>query len=72
MAVDYLKTYLGIDPDDYSAMEARIRGEEPQARVPFMRQPMMMPQRRSLSDIEAMQACQEYKYNHKLMIDINL
>lgn len=54
MAVDYLKTYLGIDPDDYSAMEARIRGEEPQARVPFMRQPMMMPQRRSLSDIEAM------------------
>ena len=54
MAVDYLKTYLGIDPDDYSSMEARIRGEEPQARVPFMRQPMMMPQRRSLSDIEAM------------------
>jgi hypothetical protein len=31
MAVDYLKTYLGIDPNDYSAMEARIRGEEPQA-----------------------------------------
>ena len=54
MAVDYLKTYLGIDPDDYSAMEARIRGEEPQARVPFMRQPMMMPQQRSLGDIEAM------------------
>ena len=54
MVADYLKTYLGIDPDDYSAMEARIRGEEPQARVPFMRQPMMMPQRRSLSDIEAM------------------
>jgi hypothetical protein len=55
MAVDYLKTYLGIDPDDYSAMEARIRGEEPQAQAPvMMRQPMMMPQRRSLSDIEAM------------------
>ncbi len=55
MAVDYLKTYLGIDPDDYSAMEARIRGEEPQAQAPIMmRQPMMMPQRRSLSDIEAM------------------
>ena len=35
MAVDYLKTYLGIDPDDYSAMEARIRGEEPQAQVPL-------------------------------------
>jgi hypothetical protein len=32
MAVDYLKTYLNIDPNDYSAaMEARIRGEEPQA-----------------------------------------
>jgi hypothetical protein len=31
MAVDYLKTYLGIDPNDYSSMEARIRGEEPQA-----------------------------------------
>jgi hypothetical protein len=55
MAVDYLKTYLGIDPDDYSAMEARIRGEEPQAQAPvMMRQPIMMPQRRSLSDIEAM------------------
>ena len=55
MAVDYLKTYLGIDPDDYSAMEARIRGEEPQAQAPvMMRPPMMMPQRRSLSDIEAM------------------
>jgi hypothetical protein len=56
MAVDYLKTYLGIDPNDYSAMEARIRGEEPQARTPvMMRQPMMMPQQRSLGDIEAMQ-----------------
>jgi hypothetical protein len=45
MAVDYLKTYLGIDPNDYSSMEARIRGEEPQARTPvMMRQPMMMPQ----------------------------
>lgn len=54
MAVDYLKTYLGIDPDDYSAMEARIRGEEPQAQAPVIMQPMMMPQRRSLSDIEAM------------------
>jgi hypothetical protein len=38
-------------------MEARIRGEEPQAhRTQFMmRQPMMMPQQRSLGDIEAMQ-----------------
>ena len=55
MAVDYLKTYLGIDPNDYSAMESRIRGEEPQALSPFMmRQPMMMPQQRSLGDIEAM------------------
>jgi hypothetical protein len=56
MAVDYLKTYLGIDPNDYSAMEARIRGEEPQAQAPIMmRQPMMMPQQRSLGDMEAMQ-----------------
>jgi hypothetical protein len=56
MAVDYLKTYLGIDPNDYSSMESRIRGEEPQARTPvMMRQPMMMPQQRSLGDIEAMQ-----------------
>jgi hypothetical protein len=56
MAVDYLKTYLGIDPNDYSAMEARIRGEEPQAQSPLMmRQPMMMPQQRSLGDMEAMQ-----------------
>jgi hypothetical protein len=55
MAVDYLKTYLGIDPNDYSSMEARIRGEEPQARTPvMMRQPMMMPQQRSLGDISAM------------------
>jgi hypothetical protein len=37
-------------------MEARIRGEEPQARTPvMMRQPMMMPQQKSLGDIEAMQ-----------------
>jgi hypothetical protein len=37
-------------------MEARIRGEEPQAQSPIMmRQPMMMPQQRSLGDIEAMQ-----------------
>jgi hypothetical protein len=56
MAVDYLKTYLGIDPNDYSSMEARIRGEEPQAQAPIMmRQPMMMPQQKSLGDIEAMQ-----------------
>ena len=55
MAVDYLKTYLGIDPDDYSSMEARIRGEEPQAQAPvMMRQPMMMPQARSLGEMEAM------------------
>ena len=54
MAVDYLKTYLGIDPNDYSSMEARIRGEEPQAQVPLMRQPTMMPQTRSLGEMEAM------------------
>jgi len=55
MAVDYLKTYLGIDPDDYSSMEARIRGEEPQAQaLAMMRQPMMMPQQRSLGEMEAM------------------
>ena len=56
MAVDYLKTYLGIDPNDYSAMESRIRGDEPPAQSPLMmRQPMMMPQQRSLGDISAMQ-----------------
>ncbi len=56
MAVDYLKTYLGIDPNDYSAMESRIRGEEPQAQAPIMMQaPRAMPQTRSLGDIEAMQ-----------------
>ena len=55
MAVDYLKTYLGIDPNDYSAMESRIRGEEPQARTTFMMQaPRATPQVRSLGDIEAM------------------
>ena len=54
MAVDYLKTYLGIDPDDYSSMEARIRGEEPQAQAPVMMQPRMMPQTRSLGEMEAM------------------
>jgi len=36
-------------------MEARIRGEEPQAQAPvMMRQPMMMPQQRSLGEMEAM------------------
>jgi len=55
MAVDYLKNYLNIDPNDYSAMESRISGEEPQAQAPIMmRQPMMMPQQRSLGDISAM------------------
>jgi len=54
MAVDYLKTYLGIDPDDYSSMEARIRGEEPQAEASVMMQPRMMPQARSLGEMEAM------------------
>ena len=54
MAVDYLKTYLGIDPDDYSSMEARIRGDEPQAQAPVMMQPRMMPQTRSLGEMEAM------------------
>lgn len=54
MAVDYLKTYLGIDPDDYSSMEARILGEEPQAQASVMMQPRMMPQTRSLGEMEAM------------------
>jgi len=55
MAVDYLKNYLNIDPNDYSAMESRIRGDEPLAQSPLMmRQPMMMPQQRSLGDISAM------------------
>jgi len=55
MAVDYLKNYLNIDPNDYSAMESRIRGDEPPAQSPLMmRQPMMMPQQRSLGDISAM------------------
>jgi hypothetical protein len=76
MAVDYLKTYLGIDPNDYSSMESRIRGEEPQAQAPIMmRQPMMMPQQRSLGDIEAMQLIpstsnQPHNQPHKWMIDI--
>jgi hypothetical protein len=26
MAVDYLKNYLNIDPNDYSAMQSRIAG----------------------------------------------
>ena len=55
MAVDYLKDYLNIDPNDYSSMESRIRGDEPPAQSPLMmRQPMMMPQTRSLGDISAM------------------
>ena len=55
MAVDYLKNYLNIDPNDYSSMESRIRGDEPPAQSPLMmRQPMMMPQQRSLGDISAM------------------
>jgi hypothetical protein len=55
MAVDYLKNYLNIDPNDYSAMESRIRGDEPPAQSPLMmRQLMMMPQQRSLGDISAM------------------
>ena len=29
MAVDYLQEYLGIDPNDYSAMEQRIAGVSP-------------------------------------------
>jgi hypothetical protein len=29
MAVDYLRDYLGIDPNDYSAMEQRIAGVSP-------------------------------------------
>ena len=29
MAVDYLQEYLGINPDDYSAMEQRLEGVSP-------------------------------------------
>ena len=29
MAVDYLKDYLGVDPNDYSAMEQGIAGISP-------------------------------------------
>ena len=31
MAVDYLKDYLGVDPNDYSAMEQGIAGISPLA-----------------------------------------
>jgi hypothetical protein len=64
MAVDYLKTYLGIDPNDYSAMQSRIAGtpvvDDQFARIdssPSVNslRNFGMPQQRSLGDIEAMQ-----------------
>jgi hypothetical protein len=59
MAVDYLKTYLGIDPNDYSAMQWKpasvAKSHKHSSPSVMMRQPMMMPQQRSLGDIEAMQ-----------------
>jgi hypothetical protein len=57
MAVDYLKTYLGIDPNDYSMQwkPASVAKSHKHIAPIMMRQPMMMPQQRSLGDIEAMQ-----------------
>jgi hypothetical protein len=64
MAVDYLKNYLNIDPNDYSAMQSRIAGI-PVVDDQFARRDSSpsvnslrnfgMPQQRSLGDIEAMQ-----------------
>jgi hypothetical protein len=64
MAVDYLKNYLNIDPNDYSAMQSRIAGT-PVVDDQFARRDSSpsvnslrnfgMPQQRSLGDIEAMQ-----------------
>jgi hypothetical protein len=64
MAVDYLKNYLNIDPNDYSAMQSRIAGT-PVVDDQFARSDSSpsvnslrnfgMPQQRSLGDIEAMQ-----------------
>jgi hypothetical protein len=64
MAVDYLKNYLNIDPNDYSAMQSRIAGtpvvDDQFARIdssPSVNslRNFGMPQQRSLGDIEAMQ-----------------
>jgi hypothetical protein len=66
MAVDYLKNYLNIDPNDYSAMQSRIAGtpvvDDQFARIDKHPSPSVnslrnfgMPQQRSLGDIEAMQ-----------------
>ena len=63
MAVDYLKNYLNIDPNDYSAMQSRIAGT-PVVDDQFARtdsspsvnslRNLGMPQTRSLGDISAM------------------
>jgi hypothetical protein len=64
MAVDYLKNYLNIDPNDYSAMQSRIAGtpvvDDQFARIdssPSVNslRNFGMPQQKSLGDIEAMQ-----------------
>jgi hypothetical protein len=65
MAVDYLKNYLNIDPNDYSAMQSRIAGtpvvddqfarRDSSPSVNSLRTHFGMPQQRSLGDIEAMQ-----------------
>ena len=63
MAVDYLKNYLNIDPNDYSAMQSRIAGtpvvDDQFARIdssPSVNslRNFGMPQQRSLGDISAM------------------
>jgi len=63
MAVDYLKNYLNIDPNDYSAMQSRIAGtpavDDQFARIdssPSVNalRNLGMPQQRSLGDISAM------------------
>jgi hypothetical protein len=61
MAVDYLKTYLGIDPNDYSAMQWKpasvvaIRARSDSSPSVNSLRNFGMPQQRSLGDIEAMQ-----------------
>ena len=49
--IDYLKTYLNIDPMDYSAMEAQIAGEPLPEREVFT-----MPSYRPQVDLSQMQA----------------
>mgnify|MGYP003350460002 CR=1 FL=1 len=49
--IDYLKTYLNIDPMDYSAMEAQIAGEPLPEREVFT-----MPSYRPQVDLSQMEA----------------